>query len=138
MIRMAFPCCFILVTHQSLASNPGIDCPTQLPIENIKIDAATESWVTRIKSPMPLTAAGFMQASPEKMAYLKPSSTKNQKNGTTVIWKFEGEYPLGKWLTCDYANGLVSISKEIDKTVEECSVIYEKKNKKSLVAVSCK
>lgn len=137
-IRMVFSWYLMLITHQSFASNLGIECPAQIPIEHIQIGGSTEAWIPQIRSPMPLTGAGFMQAPPEKMAYLKPTSTKDQKNSTTVIWKFEGDYPLGKWLTCDYANGAVSMSKEIDKTVTECAVTYEKKNKNRLITVNCK
>jgi hypothetical protein len=138
MIRMIFSWCCMMLAHQVFAANQVIECPAQMPIKNIQINDGVDSWIQQIKSPMPLTGAGFMQAPPEKMAYLKPSSTNDSKNRTTVIWKFEGDYPLGKWLTCDYSDGVGSMSKEIDRNVTECVVTYAKnKDKNRHVSVSC-
>ena len=137
-IRIKFSLYLILFSQLVFASDMTIDCPSEIPIEHIQINASNDAWVQRIKSPMPLTSAGFMQAPPEKMAYLKPTSTIERKNSTAVIWKFEGEYPMGKWLTCEYANGVVSKSKEIDKNLTECVVMYDKKSKHRTVTLSCK
>ena len=138
MSRLTFSFCLLLIARMAFASDTSIECPSEIPIEHIQISASTDAWVQRIKSPMPLTSAGFMQAPPEKMAYLKPSSTIERKNSTAVIWKFEGDYPLGKWLTCEYANGVVSKSKEIDKNLTECVVTYDKKSKNHAITLSCK
>ena len=137
-IRLTISLSLILIARLAFASDMSVACPPEIPIEHIQISTGTDAWVQRIKSPMPLTSVGFMQAPPEKMAYLKPSSTIERKNSTSVIWKFEGDYPLGKWMTCDYANGVVSKSKEIDKNLTECVVTYDKKSQNRTITLSCK
>lgn len=150
MIR-TFPILFALVyaagtlsatmfAQQSFASDQRIECPVEIPATSFKVTNAADSWTPLVPSSLTLTAAGFMQASPEKMAHLKPFSTSEDKKRVLVTWKFEGDYPQGKWLTCDYAGGVVSLSKEIARSTSVCTVIYEKKNKdkSGFIQIVCK
>lgn len=137
--RVAISLSVGIFSQQSFASD-RIDCPSEISATSIQLKNTPDGWTPFLPSSLALTAAGFMQAPPEKMAHLKPSSTKENKKRTIVTWKFQGDYPQGKWLTCDYAQGAVSLSKEIDRSTAECSVIYEKKNSGTAgaVRVACK
>ena len=130
----------VTFSQQAFAADQKIDCPANIPAALLQVTSAPEGWTPFTPSPLTLTAAAFMQASPEKMAYLKPYSTSENKKNSIVTWKFEGDYPQGKWLTCDYAGGAVSLSKEIDRGISSCTIEYEKKNrgKAGFVQVVCK
>jgi len=65
-----------------------------------------------------------MQGEPSMQAALKPSATRKIAGGNAVVWVFEGPYPDGKWLSCEYAGGIASLSRRIADTVSECSVTY--------------
>lgn len=118
-----------IFSQQSFASGQKIDCPTEMPTALVQFTGVPDGWTPFVPQPLALTSAGFMQASPEKMAHLKPFSTSENRKHVIVTWKFEGDYLQGKWLACDYAGGAVSLSKEIDRSISSCTVVYEKKNR---------
>jgi hypothetical protein len=122
------------------ASDQTINCPARIPASSFQFANAPEGWTPFVPSPLELTSAGFMQASPEKKAYLKPFTTINNNKRVIAVWKFEGDYPQGKWLTCNYAEGVVSISKEIARSTSECTITYEKKkkNQADYIQIICK
>lgn len=123
-----------------IASDFDVQCPPEIPAGPVRMATSNETWEGYVPSPLPLTAAGFMQAPPSMRADLKPSATTKTKSGIVVEWVFEGDYPQGKWLSCDYAGGAVSLAKRIPDAVSVCSVTYERvgKNKNSLRQVSCR
>lgn len=129
------------LTCPAYASEQRLACPPQLPVETISFPSAVDDgWTRHVPSPLELTSAGFMQASPEKMAHLKPFSSIARKNKLLVTWKFEGDYPQGKWLSCDYAGGVLSLSKEIQAELSECVLSYEKNSQGKVrdIQIDCK
>ena len=90
---------------------------------------------------MKLTGAGFMAGAPETLTDLKPSLTKEGKLRTVMRWDFEGAYPEGKWLSCAYGSGAVTLSRSIDANTKSCEVSYTRtKNggNLSLEKISCR
>ena len=132
--------CATIFIPLSFAADQNIECPAAISATSIKVTNIVDGWTPIVPSSLALTAAGFMQASPEKMAHLKPFSTREDKKRAYLTWKFEGDFPQGKWLTCDYAGGVVSISKEMARSTTECAVIYEKtnKDKPNFIRITCK
>ena len=132
--------CAAMFISQSFAADQNIACPAEISATSIKIVNPLDGWTPMIPSALTLSAVGFMQASPEKMAHLKPFSLHEDKKRVHLTWKFEGDFPQGKWLTCDYAGGVVSISKEVARNTTECAVVYEKKNKDKpdYIRIACK
>ena len=57
-------------------------------------------------------------------ADLKPSKIKKIAGETVIVWVFDGPYPQGKWLSCEYAGGIASLSRRIADTTSECTVKY--------------
>lgn len=104
-------------------------CPESYAPELGKLVLGEHAWVGFAPRPLPLTAAGFMQGEPAMLADLKPSSSKKIADGTAVQWSFAGHYPQGKWLSCDYANGLFSLSRQIPDGTSECTVFYRNAGK---------
>ena len=117
-----------MVTSQlptlALADSQEIQCPFAIQAESVRISDIKDDWVANFSMPLKLTAAGFMQGGPSMHADLKPYSTRKIPGGTAVAWVFQGAYPNGKWLSCEYANGIASLSKRIADTTSECSVMY--------------
>jgi hypothetical protein len=97
-------------TGQACASGQDIRGPAMIPAESVRL---ADSSVGGVPAPLPLTAAGFMQAEPSRQADLKPSSTTRTNGNTFVTWVFEGAYPQCKWLSRDYAGGIASLSRRI-------------------------
>jgi hypothetical protein len=108
------------------AFDQDIACPPTIPAKSVQLIDTAEGWLGFVPLPLPLTAVGFMQAEPSKQAYLKPSSTSKTADGSFVEWRFEGPYPQGKWLSCDYAGGAVSLSTKIADSTSACAVTYKR------------
>jgi len=123
-----------------------LNCPVEVPENSIQIQTPSPEWHGFADLPLRLHGANFMSGEPSTRTHLKPDSSNETKGKSISTWKFEGDYPEGKWLTCFYANGFISLSKKIDDHFSECSLIYRKdaKNKKGqwvpggIEKISCK
>jgi len=130
--------CLGIFSYAALASAETLSCP-----ENVELSAATFKTTPQIEQWKPvfqggklsLTAAGFSGGPAEDQAFLKPYSSAENKSGSRVTWKFEGDYPKGKWLNCDYGGNVASLSKAIPEKTKECVVSYKAKK---LSSIDCK
>jgi hypothetical protein len=113
-------------------------CPAELSAQAFQIIAPSSEWAAFMEHPLNLASVSLMQGEPATQAHLKPSRTVSSKETDMVIWTFEGEYPKGKWLSCRYGDGAVTLSKRIADTYSECTVVY-KTNRRSRVveAITC-
>jgi hypothetical protein len=129
-----------MTANQSAAAEQLMECPHQLAPESIRLADDKSGWIGFVPEPLLLTAAGFMQGQPSTRADLKPFSTARSGSGSVVKWKFEGPYPEGKWLSCEYAQGAVSLARRIDDSFTECSVTYRKTKHgtQSVQSIACR
>ena len=132
---------FMLVQTMSAAwsAQDVVACPLTLSAQAIQIDAPTPEWTSFVNHSLSLTSVSLMQGAPVTQAHLKPNRTTSTKKGSTVIWMFEGEFPEGKWLSCSYGDGAITLSKKIAETYSECSVSYQGSGGNRIVsAIVCK
>jgi hypothetical protein len=108
------------------AADQDLKCPSTIPAESVRITNGEGGWISYVPYPLKLTAAGFMAGEPSTFTDLKPWGTKKIRGNDVEIWMFEGSYPQGIWLSCDYAGGIASLSRRIADTTSECSVMYER------------
>lgn len=120
------------------ADQVAIACPDSIAPTELAV--AKANWTAFVPRPLSLSAAGFMQGEPSLQADLKPTSVRKTATGIVSTWKFAGPYPHGKWLSCDYAGGAVTLSQRIPDASSECSVSYRKNGKGVLAAgeIVCK
>lgn len=122
----------------AFAASEKLECPQQIPASAIQI-SDSGGWTARAPKALPLSSAGFNDGSPAAQRALKPFATKNNAGQTQHTWKFEGEYPEGKWLSCSYVGGVAILSKKIGDNISECSISYRlsKGKSDSLIAIKC-
>ena len=72
-----------------------------------------------------LTGVTVFDGPPEDGAALKPSA--ESSNGETIKWLFEGSYEKGKWVSCDYANGLIRLVRQIREPTSSCTATVRRK-----------
>lgn len=144
MARLAMTMGLSLFLPLAAAAGKPLDCPNELPTSAMQLANTPAGWKPFVPRPLKLTGAGFMQNSPEFVEDLVPYSTTEGKNRHTSTWKFsaeEAQIPEGIWLRCDYANGVISLSKQIDRSFRDCVVSYEKKDQRKrfyVIDVTCK
>ena len=102
-------------------------CPARVHLESGRVAAADvpASFKSAI-DPMPLQLSGVSvyDGPPEQGAALVPTSS--SRNGDRSTWAFTGSYPDGKWLSCDYGNGLVHLSIRADDASASCEAVATK------------
>jgi hypothetical protein len=109
------------------ANAETFNCPAYIAASSANVVEVPPSWkVNGQSNKLKVVSAGFSDGQPSELAYLKPYETRRKGGSTVAIWKFEGLYPKGKWLSCDYEGGLVSLTREMPTGISECVVIYEK------------
>jgi hypothetical protein len=118
----AFLCCLISLIPISVASDLAAVCPDKLENHGAKIGNPPAGWIGHINPVARLSNVGFAEASPELNRSLAPSFNSTTRNKTSITWKFEGDYPSGKWIQCSYAGGALTISKQIEPNTKSCTV----------------
>jgi len=71
-----------------------------------------------------LTGVTVFDGPPEDGAVLKPASF--SRNGERIKWIFGGTNEKGKWISCDYADGLIRLVKQIGDPTSYCTATIEK------------
>ena len=124
------------------AIDTPFSCPSEIPSKSIRIIDQPEGWTGFTPGPLRLSHAGFMQAEPSHREELAPSTISEGKTRDILTWKIEGKYTDGIWLSCQYAGGLVSLSRKIGEaeSFSECSVTYwhDKKATPHIESIRCR
>lgn len=71
-----------------------------------------------------LTGVTVFDGPPEDGAALKPSSISS--SGERVKWVFEGTYEKGKWISCDYEKGLITLVRQVAEPASTCAATIKK------------
>lgn len=99
-------------------------CPEKIQLNNAQLveDNVNKNWQsTTTDSPLWLTNVGIYDGPAKDNAALVPTGEKG-KNST---WIFEGSYPQGKFIACEYGNGVVKLDKKIEDSAKNCSSIVK-------------
>lgn len=71
-----------------------------------------------------LTGVSVFDGPPEDGAVLKPFSV--TQKGAQIKWVLEGPYEKGKWVSCDYADGLIRLVQQIPEPASVCIATIKK------------
>ena len=84
-----------------------------------------------------LSGVSAYDGPPEDGAILKPIT--HGSNSAKIEWRFNGAFDKGKWLSCDFANGLIRLTREIAKQTVTCTAMVSRTEpQKTLEAdISC-
>ena len=120
---------FGLLAASSLAAAASfkIDCPAQIPNSSLRVADTPAGWRATVVSPLFLHNAAPLDGPPINLGTLIGESLKDTPNHWITRYPLNGEFPKGKWITCDY--GLlneVSLSKRLPDETKECTVTGRK------------
>lgn len=116
-------------TGTAPASAATLECPATVRLDAPKASASGVPAGTEIvldASPLRLTGYNFFDGPPAQGAALVPTSDKPAKGAkggkgeSTATWVFEGDYPQGKFASCDYAGGTVRLVQRMDDAAKRC------------------
>jgi len=110
-------------------------CPAQVRLNaaTATVSPAAPGFTPLVSdAPLPLTGASAFDGPPEEGAALKPASERRGAAGTTTVWRFErsseGSHEVshevsintGRWMSCDYAQGLVRLTAKVHAGTKNC------------------
>lgn len=107
----------------------ALECPATVRLDAPKASASGLPAGTEIvldARPLRLTGYNFFDGPPAQGAALVPTSdkpakgAKGGKGDSTATWVFEGDYPQGKFASCDYAGGTVRVVQRMDDAAKRC------------------
>jgi len=117
-------------TGTAAAPAAALECPATVRLDAPKASASGLPAGTEIvldARPLRLTGYNFFDGPPAQGAALVPTSdkpAKGEKGGkgdSTATWVFEGDYPQGKFASCDYAGGTVRLVQRMDDAAKRCT-----------------
>lgn len=113
-----------LLLSQVCAANDSLVCPESIRVSSatVTLESVPAGFDVHVpKSLLRLTGFNVYDGPPEQGAALKPHS---EKSGNT-LWRFEGGYPQGVFVSCDYSNGVVRLTRRASDSVASCSAKTE-------------
>jgi hypothetical protein len=131
----SFPFAMLLCTSVGAVQYP---CPPKVQLQGGTI---AEKSVTPPFQPLVtaqvlwLTGANAYDGPPEQGAQLVPNKVSKQGKTETTHWVFEGDFSAGKWLSCDYAQGLARLTLQVAPTSRVCQAIASSNGKPEKLAV---
>lgn len=102
----------------------NISCPETVRVASATLESSDVPAGHKVivsKSPVRLTGINAFNGPPEDGAVLVPKSERSSRSASTATWKFEGDYPQGKFVSCDYAQGLIRVAARLEDTVSTCT-----------------
>lgn len=117
-------------------------CPPKVQLSSGKISEkfVSPSFTAMVsESPIWLTGASAFDGPPEEGASIKPDRTRKIGKTETSIWVFHGVLDRGKWVTCDYSDGLVRLAAQVNDRSLKCSAAAERRHNPDMlsIAISC-
>jgi hypothetical protein len=118
-VRWLMSCVLALGVSQAAAGAPSQTCPSRVHLASGAIppaDVPAGFQASFSDSQIWLSGFSVFEGLPEKGASLAPVSSA----AGTATWKFEGLASDGRWLSCDYANGLIHLASRAADTAKSC------------------
>ena len=78
--------------------------------------------LTVSRGPIRLSGISVFDGPLERNAALIPAAERGdlRRKETISLWKFEGSYPEGKYVSCDYAQGVLHLHVRVAEAVTQC------------------
>lgn len=108
------------------AASPTHTCPAQVRLSQatVAVNPPAPAFTPLVgDTPLPLTGASAFDGPPEEGAALKPAAERRHATGRSTVWHFEGRFEAGKWLSCDYAQGLVRLAVAVPAASTRCEAL---------------
>lgn len=108
----------LLVTN-TYADEAVFNCPDKVRLASgivVAEDVPSEYQPLISERVNRLTGVSAFDGPPKDGAILKPLIQKREQ----IKWIFEGAYEKGKWVSCDYADGLIRLVQQVPNFTSVC------------------
>ncbi len=114
----------LLFFSASALAGQTVVCPERLMQQSAQVNAENIPEGFEVMSRpgrLWLSGVSLYDGHPRDNAVLVP----DEDSATAPGWRFEGDYPDGKWLSCDYSMGHVRLYRKLDDSIAQCNVTSE-------------
>ena len=95
-------------------------CPATFPMKSLHLSEIDDGWTAGTGHPAPLVSLGLYSGPPSQGAALKPHTA----DAEHVSWTLEPPYSQGLWLQCDYAGGVLTLQRPLQRIPKTCVAKY--------------
>ncbi len=103
-----------------------VACPPSLQVQSLSLaNQALPAGFAPVEpvGVVRLSGGNLYDGPPQQEAALKPFRQQTSKQIRSVTWQLQGDYPQGKWFSCDYAQGTLRIARQLDDASTECQML---------------
>jgi hypothetical protein len=104
----------------------AVQCPETIRVSQ-QIAEVPAGWIAGA-SDLPIQATGvtFFDGPPEQMASLVYDSYRTTKQEARGLWTFKANSPGGIWISCGYAQTIVTLAQRLPGSTTRCEVVYDR------------
>lgn len=130
------PVLLVCAALGSTATAAEYTCPASSSLSASPASSSIEGWALHYRQgPIRLSGANVFDGPPADLAALVPGKETGKGDRTRSSWKFEGSFPKGKWISCDYGEGIVSLTRKLEDSVTQCTASFDVQRKPPSLAV---
>lgn len=115
----ALPLLFVLTT--GCIAGETVSCPETIALEaaTVRIESASTNFSPYVeKSTIRLSGMSAFDGPPSEGASLVPNSISQDKS--RITWNFSAGHVQNGWLSCDYSEGLVRLTRKVTSSTKRC------------------
>jgi hypothetical protein len=116
---------FLAASEQGLAEGAEVVCPFEIEVVQALREPQNE-WAEGAESwPSELVNLAVFDGPPEELVQLIHDEETEQGDTATIAWDLLPNEERGYWITCHYANTLVTLTRALPMSVTRCEVEFE-------------
>jgi hypothetical protein len=115
----------LAVPEQGYATGSEVVCPFEIEVVQALREPQNE-WAEGAEPwPSELVNLAVFDGPPEELAQLIHDEETEEGDTATIAWEFFPNEERGYWITCHYANTLVTLTRALPMSVRRCEVVFE-------------
>lgn len=105
-------------------------CPASIDVSQ-SIKKTPDGWTASVYGgdmvnvKYTLRNAQFSDGDPAKLTWLTPTSDKKARGVHTETWKFDEKPNDGFWISCEYSQTSMALTKRLPDSIKSCTVEYD-------------
>ncbi len=114
-----------LALQHNAAAADGVTCPAKVSVEQELIDKPAD-WAEAVDSlPTELAGLAVFDGPPAERVQLVQDDDIEADKTWTSVWNLPAN-PRGYWITCQYANTTVTLSRALPPSATRCEIVRDR------------
>ncbi|MEX0809635.1 MAG: STY0301 family protein [Dongiaceae bacterium] len=107
------------------AEGAEVNCPAEIEVMQ-ELREPQNEWVEGAEPwPSELVNLAVYDGPPEELVQLIHDEESEDDDTASIAWELVANEGRGYWITCHYANTLVTLTRALPRSVTRCEVVFE-------------